>query len=104
MISVSKKRTLRWVVQGYDGQVEIFRYTLPKGPNWGEPRIIELLRRLICRHLTADDIINASRAPRDKLFSSELEERRATEPRLHITVGSNPFYVATLWQPDEQDH
>ena len=77
---------------------------LPKGQHRTEPRITELLKRLLCRHLTESDIIDASRAPRDQFRNKVLEDRRETKPRITITVGENPFYVATLWQPTEQDH
>jgi hypothetical protein len=95
---------IRWVIEGFDGSKSVFRTTLPKGDSWPDPRIIELLRRLVSRRLSEDDVINASRVPRDQFYNPVLKDRRSSKGRLTITVGENPFYVATLWQADEQDH
>jgi hypothetical protein len=93
----------RWIVQGFDGNKPFDRLNLPK-PSWSEPRVICLLQRLVCRHLTVKDVLDASRAPRDQSYNSVLKEHRdAHGKRLTITVGTDPYYVASLWKADEED-
>jgi hypothetical protein len=95
---------VRWIVEGFDGTKSIFRETLAKGKTWPEPRIIELLRRLVCRHLTASDVISGSLPPQDRFYSSVLKDSRGNNGRITLTVGENPYYVASLYQADETDH
>jgi hypothetical protein len=71
--------------------------------SWPEPRIISLLQRLVCQHLSESDIINASRASRDQFYNHVLKENRHKGKRLVIQVGDNPYYVASFFQADEQD-
>jgi len=93
----------RWIVQRFDGIKPLDRLTLPKS-SWTEPRIISLLQRLLCRHLTVNDVVDASRTPRDRFYNSVLKEHRDTSgKRLTIAVGTDPHYVASLWRANEQD-
>jgi hypothetical protein len=98
-----KKHTAdsRWVVHGFDGTKALFQQTLPAA-SWPEPRVAALLQRLLSRHLSADDIMDGSRAPRDQFYSPVLKDRRSVKGRITITVGENPFYVATRYQADEE--
>lgn len=95
---------VRWIIEGFDGTKNILRRTIPKGTSWPEARIVELLRRLVCRHLSPSDVIEGSRPPKDMFYSPILEAKRSTEKRLTITVGEDPFYVASLYQADETEH
>lgn len=65
----------RWVVEGFDGTKPLERLVLPKS-SWVEPRIFDLLKRLVSRHLSVDDVVNASRAPRDQFYNPVLKEKR----------------------------
>jgi hypothetical protein len=86
---LSKKRKhaagLHWRVQDFDGNECIFAITLPKGEKWPEPRIVELLRRLVCRHLAANDIIDGSLPPRSQFYNPVLKDHLAGHPwRLNL--------------------
>jgi hypothetical protein len=95
---------VRWIIEGFDGTENILRRTIPKGSSWPEARIIELLRRLVCRHLSPSDVIEGSRPAKDIFYIAILEAKRSIEKRLTTTVGENPFYVASLYRADEKDH
>jgi hypothetical protein len=95
---------VRWIIEGFDGTEIFLRRTIPKGSSWSEARIIELLRRLVCHHLSPGDVIEGSRPPKDIFYVPILEAKRSTEKRLTITVGENPFYVASLYRANEKDH
>jgi hypothetical protein len=93
----------RWTVQGFNGTDAFFRETLPV-TSWSDSQIVCLLQRLLCRHLEAADIIDGSRAPRDQFYNAVLKEHRDTKgKRLTIMVGTDPYYVASVWQADEED-
>jgi hypothetical protein len=103
--TVKKKHAAgrRWIVEGYDGTRLLERETLAQS-RWPEPRITELLRRLVSRHLTFSDVVDGSRAPRDQFYNLVLKDHRDTSgKRLTISVGENPHYIASLWQADELD-
>ena len=86
----------RWVIEGFDSIKPLERFVLPKS-SWVEPRIIDLLKRLVSKHLSVDDVVNASRAPRDQFYNPVLKETRSTSgKRLTISVGANPHYIANL--------
>jgi hypothetical protein len=92
----------RWVVEGFDGLTKTTKHVLPAS-SWPEPWIISLLQRLVCRHLSEGDILDASRLPRDQFCSSILKEKRHKGKRTIIGVGENPHYVASLYEADEHD-
>ena len=76
-------------MQGFDGDKPLDRLILPKS-SWTEPRIIYLLQRLVSRQLTVNDVVDASRAPRDQFYNSVLKEHRDTSgKRLTIAVGTD---------------
>jgi hypothetical protein len=94
----------RWIIQGFNGADAFFRETLPV-LSWSESQITHLLQRLLCRHLEAADIIDGSRAPRDQFYNTVLKEYRDTKgKRLTIMVGTDPHFVASLWQADENNN
>ena len=102
--STRPKHTLgrRWVVKGFDGTTLKTTRALPAS-SWPEPWIVSLLQRLVCRHLSESDILDASRTPRDQFYSSVLKEKRHKGKRAVIEVGENPHYVASLYEADETD-
>jgi hypothetical protein len=95
----------RWIVMGYHGTDPFFDATLPENV-WTEPRVGELLRRLLSKYLSESDIVNASRAPRDPYYSPVLKVHSsgssAGGPRRTLTVGEDPHFVAGLFEADEE--
>jgi len=84
-----------WVIEGFDGAACVFQQTLPE-TFLPDARIIALLQRLLSRHLTAKDIIEGSTTLRDPFHSPIFETRREiVDGGVSITVGENPYYVAT---------
>jgi hypothetical protein len=92
----------RWVVKGFDGTTQKTTHVFPAS-SWPEPWIVSLLQRLVCRHLSESDVVDASRTPRDQFYSSVLKEKRHKGKRAIIEVGENPYYVASLLEADEHD-
>jgi hypothetical protein len=89
------RRTRTWVIEAFDGPTCFFQQTLPEA-FLPDARVISLLQRLLSRHLTAKDIIDGSTTLRDPLHNSLFETRREiVDGRVSITVGKNPYYVAT---------
>jgi hypothetical protein len=93
-----KKRnriTQTWVIEGFDGTTRLFQQTLLE-TFLPDARITTLLQRLLSRHLTAKDIIDGSTTQRDPFHNPIFETRRAiVDGGVSITVGDNPYYVAT---------
>ena len=88
------KRTRVWRIKGFDGLTEIFRIEVPLH-FFSERQVEEILKRLVCRHLTGPEIVDASRNQKDSL-APLLEVRRSHKTPLNITVGDNPYYVASI--------
>jgi hypothetical protein len=87
--------TRTWVIEGFDGPTCFFQQSLSEA-FLPDARIVGLLQRLLSRHLTAKDIIGGSTSLRDPLHNSLFETRReAVDGGVSITVGENPYYVAT---------
>lgn len=55
--------------------------------------IATVLQRLLCRGLTEDEILRASRRRRDKSYSPLLERVGRGSP---ISYGTNPHYTAEI--------
>jgi hypothetical protein len=90
-----KQRNRTWVVEGFDGLTCFFRQTLSEA-FLPDARIIALIQRLLSRHLTAKDIIDGSTTLRDPFHNPLFETRREiVDGGVSITVGENPYYVAT---------
>ena len=68
-----------------------------------EGDLVALLQRLVCQHLTPDEIVAASYKKNLPGYSPTLEPTITSRPRRAIMVGSNPHYVATLWQDGESE-
>lgn len=87
--------TRTWVIEGFDGTTCFFRQTLSE-TFLPDVRIIVLLQRLLSRHLSPKDIIDGSTTRRDPLHNPIFGTRREiVEGGVSITVGENPYFVAT---------
>jgi hypothetical protein len=87
-------KTRHWRIQGFDGTKLIFESDISRHL-LSDKQVDELLKRLVCRHLSDDEIVGASlnrKAERTAL----LDVRRSTQPPLMITCGDNPHYVARV--------
>jgi hypothetical protein len=89
------KRNRTWIIKGFDGPTCFFQESLSEA-FLPDARIIALLQRLLSRHLAAKDIIDGSTTLRDPFHNSLFETRREiVDGGVSITVGENPYYVAT---------
>jgi len=90
-------KTRHWRIEGFDGLDKIFETEVP----WhllSEKQVEELLRRLVCRHLSDDEIVGASLNQKAKR-SSLLDVRRSMQPPHVITCGASPHYLARIVSP-----
>ena len=82
---MSEKVKTVWRIEGSDG----FRADLPGSLN---PKAVSrVLQRLVCHHLSNDEIVNASRRKGSRGYSSLLERIGLGDP-LHF--GEDQFYTA----------
>jgi hypothetical protein len=87
--------TRSWVIEGFDGPARFFQQTLSEA-FLPDARIVTLLQRLLSQHLTANVIIDGSTTPRDPFHNPIFATRREIiDGGVSITVGENPYYVAT---------
>jgi hypothetical protein len=86
----------RWRVQGFDSDKVVLQETIGYESST-EAEIIALLQRLASKHLADHEIINASRRKGDVGYSSELEPTIDRSSQLNISVGSNPHFVASVF-------
>jgi hypothetical protein len=85
-----------WLIRGYRGLEKVFERKLPLG-FLSETEMIQLLQRLYCKHLDIDEIINASLRKNAKDYASFLEhDKEAKADRFSISVGHNPWYIASV--------
>ena len=90
-----------WKIEGWDSYNKTFEKVLPKG-SLSESQIVVLLQRLLARHLDEEEIVSSSLRRKAHGYTAHLEPqfgRGARRPT--ITVGDNPYYVASMWQDDE---
>jgi hypothetical protein len=96
--AVLKKKyryTRAWIIEGFDGTTCFFKQTLSE-TFLPDARIVMLLQRLLSRHLMPKDIIDGSTTLRDPLHNPVFGTRREiVDGGVSITVGENPYYVAT---------
>jgi hypothetical protein len=92
----NKNRSTRtWIIEGFDGPTCFFQKTL-SGTFLPDARIVALLQRLLSRHLTSEDIVSGSTTLRDPFHNPVFGTRRKiVDGGVSITVGENPYYVAT---------
>jgi len=87
--------TRTWVIEGFDGPTRFFQQTLSE-TFLPDARIVAVLQRLLSRHLAAKDIIAGSTTLRDPFHNPIFGTRREiVDGEVSITVGENPYYVAT---------
>jgi hypothetical protein len=84
--------TRHWRIEGFEGTKLIFESDIPRYL-FSEKQIEELLRRLVSRHLTENEVVGASLNRKTKR-TALLDIRRSTQPPLVISCGDNPHYVA----------
>lgn len=83
-----------WRIEGFDGTELVFETSVPLH-HLSQKQVEEVLRRLTCRHLSENEIVEASlnrRAKRTML----LDIRRDAQTPLVMSCGENPHYVARL--------
>ena len=79
-----------WHIEGWDSTKLIFERDVPG--NMYEPEIERILQRLVARHLTPDEIVDASLRKNARNWSPLLERIGRGTP---IHFGQNPYYIAT---------
>ncbi len=91
---------MRWKIAGCDGSSQTMADTFFVH---SQKQVTALLQRLVARHLTEREIINACLRKGSADYSAELEPSIRNDKRLIISVGTNPNYVATICRADEKD-
>jgi len=81
----------RWIVTKHEGGLEADEWELPG--ELREAEVEEIVRRLVCRSLSEDEIIHAS-LPEDHSGRYVLLDR-SDEPTM-IQIGRNPYFIARL--------
>ena len=92
----------RWIITGYDGTDKLMKFSILFGMT-SEGQIVALLQRLASRHLTPEEVVAASYRKGSVGYSPLLEPLISPRPRRTIQVGSNPYYVAAIWQSGESE-
>lgn len=80
---------MKWVLVKHEGTIEDAQWELPG--HLLEHQVEEIVKRLVCRTLTEDEIINSS-LPEDDAARYILLDRN--EDAAIINIGRNPFYIA----------
>lgn len=83
-----------WRIEGYDGAKLIFQCNVPSYL-LSDTQIEELLRRLVSRHLSGEEIVGASLNRKTKR-TALLNIGRSAQPPLVISCGDDPHYVARV--------
>ncbi|TIO11328.1 MAG: hypothetical protein E5X96_13600 [Mesorhizobium sp.] len=65
-------------------------------PVFSEREIAALLQRLAARDLSVADVFNASLRRSMKEYSPFLEVKRESGPRVVLSCGENPHYIASM--------
>jgi hypothetical protein len=87
-----------WRVVGFRGQKLIYERFLPRR-RLPERRAAELIKCLLCRHLTEDEVVDHSIDPHSRILSpqpTQHAERGKSVGRWGLSVGNNPYYSAVL--------
>ena len=83
-----------WLIQGYDGLTLIFKKQLTIA--FTEHEISHILKRLVSKNLTANEILLSSKRKNMKGYLPLLEVRRENRERLTLSIGENPHYIASV--------
>ncbi|WP_299606107.1 hypothetical protein [uncultured Tateyamaria sp.] len=86
--------TRYWRIEGFDGTNLIFESDIPHYL-LSEKQIEELIRRLVSRHLTENEVVGASLNRKTKR-TALLDIRHSTQSPLVISGGDNPHYAARV--------
>ena len=86
----------RWCIQGYDGSDLIYESSVSTHHLYEGKQVEELLKRLVCRHLSEDEIIGASLNGHAKNRTGLLNVSRNDGPPLTLCCGSNPYFIAKI--------
>ena len=89
-----------WKIEGYEGTDRTFMKTVPV-ESLTERGAIVLLQRLSARHLDDDEIISSSLRQNSPDYTPLLEPQITPGKRRMISVGANPYYVASIWHTHE---
>ncbi len=86
----------RWLIRGYDGVVPTFERGI--SGSLSESEVTALLQRLVARHLTEDEIVDASLRRNFAGYAAHLEPRRSTTGKFAVTieVGDHVNYIAAF--------
>ena len=80
-----------WKLTKYEGAIETSTWELPA--DLDETQVEEVVRRLVCRSLSEDEVINSSLPDGDSKKYVLLD--RNEDPAV-IHMGKNPYYIAQL--------
>lgn len=83
-----------WRIEGFDGTGLIFETEVPLHL-LSDRQVEEVLRRLVSRHLSENEVVGASmnrKAERTRL----LDVRRSAQPPIMISCGENRHYIARV--------
>jgi len=83
-----------WRIEGFDGLKNLFATKVP-AHLFSENQMEELLRRLVSKHLTEIEIVNASKN-RKKERNNLLDVCRSQRSPFTISCGTNPHYLAKI--------
>jgi hypothetical protein len=98
MTSKSRPAPKLWHTVGYRGLRLIYEQFVPRY-RLSEGRAIELIKRLLCRHLTEDEVVEHSLDPASPILSPRPThgiERAKLVGRWGFSVGINPSYSAVI--------
>ena len=79
-----------WHIEGFNGSTVIFESDMPG--NMSQSEIETTLQRLVARHLSADEIVDASLRRRARGYLPLLKRVGRGAP---LCYGENPYYTAT---------
>lgn len=83
-----------WRIEGFDGTELIFGTHIPSHL-LSDNQVEELLRRLVSRHLSEEEVVGAS-LNRKTNRTTLLDVRRSAQLPVVISCGENPFYTARV--------
>lgn len=91
-----------WEIVGFEGITEIYRRQVPTNLI-GSGGIEGVLRRLACRHLNIDEVIDSSLRKNAKRFASHLDVVQNHDAPTYslMTTGSGAHYFARVIEGDK---
>jgi hypothetical protein len=78
-----------WQVTGYKSDKKLWSKTV--SGRLSDAQMLALLQRLVCMHLSEDEIISSSLQSNDPKRTAHLDRVGGGAP---LCVGSNPYYTA----------